>query len=250
MGTIRHPSKKDMTMRRSARPFTVEVKRARRAPHRLSPEDQTVPDDLPSRDIHADFDEQPRDPRDAFAEAEALFRGGKPFQRDPEDDLPIHSTDIFPPLRQPEPEPVEAVAPQEEERKPRILQAVTSSYSDPVQELLQAEAARRAAPRRRIRPEISATPRKLKQAFEVAPEPVQADEPVQATQTPVYTPGLPTGPLPPLKLRPRHKEPRILYNAWNYRLFKREARYVPKEVAQVILTPGNRWKRRLPVSEW
>lgn len=253
-------------MRRQIRGFTVEHRRARR-PGRVTafePDEDLVDtgvDELPSRDVHADLDEQPnlraaedafygggdRGNRSRFQAAEALF---KTREEPRETELPVDSTDIFPPLRTKTAESSEIAEAQkaEEPKKPRILQNL--NYVDPLQtKIAEMEAERKARVSRAKTPREARPPRQQKasKAFSVAPE-------IEVTpETPqIEAVATPTQPLvlPRLKLRPRHKTPRILYNRWNYRLFKEEARHVPKSVASVILKPGQHWKRNLPTCLW
>lgn len=226
--------------------------------------DEPSYDDVPARDVHADSS------YDAVQEAERrLFEPNystnryrddaeKLFQKQPEPEtLPIDSLDIFPPNRKAEPK-VEAQPEPVAEAPRRILQSMT--WVDPVEQRLREEEERRQnrarkprEPRmgREARPARQASARqstgtrlRSQAAFEFTPPPMP--EPVQ----PVESANLDQLVQRPPRARARHPEPRILYNAWNYPRYLRDAREMPREVAAIILKPGEGWKRRLPVAAW
>ena len=264
-------------MRKAAPNFKVEVKRSRRPTrgNAFSGDGNTdvlaqdpLYEDFPVRDVNEDteaddFDKirlaeerlfgrsddeypeaQPRPVKDRFREADEALFGKKKTAPAPE----------------PEPEPAIEAAPEpkpapaaEAPRKPRILKSILAT-PDPVQERLQAEAAQREKEeqeerqqrqerRERVRQARAATPRRKRVFVQAEPEMViPTPQPVAAAS--------PHRIALPVRAHPRHATPRILYNPWNQEVFKREARHVPRDTAQVILTPGNRWKRRLPVDCW
>jgi hypothetical protein len=226
--------------------------------------DEPSLDDVPARDIHADS-------YDAVQEAERrLFEPSfssnryrddaeKLFQKQSEPEaLPIDSLDIFPPMRKVEAKPESQPEPVAEAPR-RILQSVT--WVDPVEQRLREEEERRQSRARKprearpvreprlVRPPSSrqstGTRLRAQAAFEFTPPPMP--EPVHA---PVQTASLDRliHRLP--RSRARHPEPRILYNAWNYPRYLKDAREMPREVAAIILKPGQGWKRRLPVTAW
>ncbi|RYD62850.1 MAG: hypothetical protein EOP83_13565 [Verrucomicrobiaceae bacterium] len=230
--------------------------------------DEPSLDDVPARDVHSDYDAVQEAERRLFGRDDQMSRYRDDAERlfaktESQPELPIHSMDIFPPMRKIEakvesvPE-VKAEAPVEPPR--RILQSVT--WVDPVEQRLREEEERRQA-RRKGRPpreqrETSkartASPRKMtgtrvraQAAFDFtppAPEPIPAPIATQALDQIVPQR------LPALKTRARHPEPRILYNAWNYPRYLRDARQMPKDIAAIILKPGEGWKRRLPIAAW
>jgi hypothetical protein len=233
-------------------------------------------DDVPVRDIHADDDglaEAQEAERRLFGSMSSNGSSSQRYREDaerlfakpPEEPtLPIDSVDIFPPMR-PKPKPVEAKAPEkapepvEPEPAPRrILQSVT--WVDPVEQRLREEEERKAT-RRPRQPREAASPvqrqprtRKITGTRERSAILVREHAPVPIAP-PVAPQNLDQVAAPrvqPLRIRTRarHPEPRILYNAWNYPRFLRDAREVPKDVAAIILKPGEGWKRRLPVAAW
>lgn len=248
-------------MRRPPPNFKVERRTARRPTRQQQYMDSDVAlldepsmDDVPARDIRDDFDgsEEERSSR-AREQAEKLF---SPRERE----LPVDSTDIFPPkpeMRTVAPEPQEAAdTPAEPQR--RILQNVT--WVDPVQQRLQEEQERRATRRLgrppKIRPEGApklGRPRKVRPEGEavVRSAKTRALDIIDLPPPPVARPTtVRVAPQTIRAVRRRHPEPRILYNKWGYSQILRDAQHMPREVAEIVLKPGQTWRRRMPVATW
>jgi hypothetical protein len=217
-------------------------------------------DDVPARDIHADsYDAVQEAERRLFGRDDSVSRyrddAEKLFAKQPE--LPIDSLEIFPPMRAAAAEAAIEVPPEVPAAEPprRILQSVT--WVDPVEQRLREEEERKLARRKTRAPREARVPRapsvrkstgtriRAQAAFDFTPP---VPEPVQA---PIQTANLDQAVrLPPVSRRARHPEPRILYNAWNYPRYLRDAREMPRDIAAIILKPGEGWKRRLPVAAW
>lgn len=257
-------------MRRPAPNFTVEVRRSARRTHRVATFDSDLidapsDDDVPSKNVHDDDDEGPLEFTDAMKQAEALLFGyeHRPIRVPPK--LPHHrgfaqehAADIETAIPAHHEETVpSSTTPPESARTGRILNSTT--YVDPLEERIAAEAAEEKPARRRGRPRKEKTAIKATEpekwpddvAIETravaAPAPVMAAPAVTAAPVAVSNVRLTA----PRALRAHHRvDQRILYNAWTYRVVKQKAHNQSAEVVASILKPGERWKRRLPSHAW
>jgi hypothetical protein len=262
-------------MRRPPPNFKVERRTPRRPARSSQTHDNAIDpsyDDIPTRDVNSDEDDLLAQAQEAehrlfgsHASSAQRYRDDaeKLFAKPPEEPtLPIDSVDIFPPMR-PKPKPViETPVEAKEEPKPepvrRILQSVT--WVDPVEQRLREEEERKAT--RRVRQPREAVPRAPRQsstrnvsgtrarAAMLVREHAPAPTPQPISVSPENLEQVVRLRPLPISTRTRHPEPRILYNAWNYPRFLRDARGMSKDVATIILKPGEGWKRRLPIAAW
>lgn len=252
-------------MRRSAPNFKVEVRRSARRTHRVGTFDSDTidppsADDVPSQDVHT-YDAQSIDDQMRQAEAALFGYEYRPIRVPPK--LP-HSRGYHADTELPAPQVSEQAAETVAEApKPqgRILQSTT--YVDPLEQRLQEHEEEKKARRRGRPPKDASVPTSTQPRKRASTEwPDDVAIATRASETkPVEIPVAPTAAQPviahsvtSLRLKPstrtRQPDQRILYNAWTYRVVKTKAHRESEAIAESLLRPGERWKRRLPTHAW